>query len=150
MPAYSFFNEDIDVRFDLVLSIDEYKRRMRYDEDGNPYVYADNAGVPDWEYYEAADHTIFHRFDRDIMAGPPAGSHPANYPMCSDAMGCNESQIKEFEAHSIKIGVPTHFNDQGQAILVSKEHRRKYAEARGFTDFDGGYSDPQTKYGERH
>lgn len=68
---------------------------------------------------------------------------PGNWPMKSDAMGVHPDQIPEVEAHSRKVGVPTHFDrETGQAILTSRDHRFKYARAIGMFDRDAGYGDP--------
>ena len=85
------------------------------------------------------------RATRDFVA-EGSKTHPAgNWPMYSDNLGVNPDQIPEVEAHSVAIGIPTHFNSEGQAILTSPGHRKRYAEALGFFDRNGGYSDPQRK-----
>lgn len=72
-------------------------------------------------------------------------STPGNWPMCSDAAGVAESQAKEAMEHAASIGIPTEFNSQGQAVFVSASHRKRYCEAIGLFDRNGGYSDPQRK-----
>jgi len=63
--------------------------------------------------------------------------------MESDAVGVNPTQRIEAMAHAKKIGVPTEFNNEGQAVFTSRMHRKKYCEAIGYFDRNGGYSDPQ-------
>ena len=82
---------------------------------------------------------------RDFAAEAAGGSPPGNWPQYSDAMGVGESQIHEAMAESVKLGVPTEFNQQGQAVFTSARHRKKYAEANGFYDRNAGYSDPLPK-----
>lgn len=67
------------------------------------------------------------------------------YPMESDAMGVHPDQVAEATAHMASVGVPTEFTKTGAAVLTSKGHRKAHAEARGFFDRNGGYSDPQRK-----
>ena len=67
------------------------------------------------------------------------------WPMVSDSMGVSETQIEEAEQHSIKEGVPTHFNELGQAVFNSQSHYKKYAEKYRFFAKNGGYSDPQRR-----
>jgi hypothetical protein len=69
-----------------------------------------------------------------------------SWPMYSDALGVNPDQIDEARAESVRMGVPTDFNKDGQAILESRGHRKKYAEANGMYDRDGGYGDAQPNH----
>jgi hypothetical protein len=61
----------------------------------------------------------------------------------SDAAGVAPSQVKEATDHSRKIGIPTEFTPDGQAIFTSRSHRKRYLEAVGLFDRNGGYGDPQ-------
>ena len=70
---------------------------------------------------------------------------PSCWPMVSDSMGVGEGQQREAEEHSVKQGVPTHFNDIGQAVFESPSHLKKYAEKYEFYSKNGGYSDPQRR-----
>jgi hypothetical protein len=80
---------------------------------------------------------------RDFAAEGKGGFLPANWPMCSDAAGINPDQAVEAHAHSVKIGIPTEFNSEGQAVFTSPHHRKRYCEAIGLYDRNGGYNDPQ-------
>lgn len=82
---------------------------------------------------------------RDFLAEHAKTRPAGNWPMLSDALGVNPDQISEAEAHSRSIGIPTHFTADGRAILESPGHRKRYAEALGFFDRNGGYSDPQRR-----
>lgn len=69
---------------------------------------------------------------------------PSNYPMESDAMGVNPSQIKDQKAADRRLGVPIDYNPHtGAAIYPDKKTRKKHCEAHGFFDRNGTYSDPQ-------
>ena len=82
---------------------------------------------------------------RDFVAEHSDVSHrPGNWPMESEALGVLPSQVKEASEYAEKIGVPTRFTAEGSAIFSSAKHRKDYAEAHGFYDKQGGYSDPQT------
>ena len=83
---------------------------------------------------------------RDFGAeGRKTRSHPGNWPMLSDALGCNESQIQESMDASQRHGCPTRFTSDGRAILTSPGHRKAYAESCGIFDRNGGYGDPQPR-----
>ncbi len=82
---------------------------------------------------------------RDYLAEHVKTRPAGNWPMASDNLGVSPDQIAEAEAHSREIGIPTHFDAEGCAILTSPSHRKRYAEALGFFDRNGGYSDPQRR-----
>lgn len=66
------------------------------------------------------------------------------WPLSSEALGVgtDPAAIKRAEAHSRKIGEPTHFcPETGNAILQNRKHRNRYMEKCGFKDRDGGYGD---------
>ena len=85
--------------------------------------------------------------NRDIAADfRHRRTYPNNYPMESDAAGVLPSQADEAYKESVKRGVPTQFNKEtGCAIFESKGHRKRYCEAVGLFDRNGGYSDPQKR-----
>jgi len=85
----------------------------------------------------------FRRGAKGITPGaPPRIASAANWPLCSDAVGVHPSQRREAYEDSIKRGVPTEFNEQGQAVFTSRQHRKRYCRAIGYHDLDGGYGDP--------
>jgi putative FmdB family regulatory protein len=67
---------------------------------------------------------------------------PGNWPILSDALGCNPSQIQESMEVASKHGVPTEFTPDGRAILTGPAHRKAYARLYGFHDRNGGFGDP--------
>ena len=74
-----------------------------------------------------------------------AGRRKATYPLCSDTLGVHPDQRMDAVRESINLGVPTDFTPDGRAILESKGHRKRYAEALGYFDKDGGYGDPKRR-----
>jgi len=81
----------------------------------------------------------------DKPIGEFGGMMPACWPMTSDSMGVAPDQVQEAIADSIRVGVPTHFDSQGRPVLTSPEHRKRYSEAYGFFDKNGGFSDPRRR-----
>jgi len=67
------------------------------------------------------------------------------FPMLSDAAGVAPHQAKEAEEHSRRIGIPTEFTRDGRARFTDARHRKRYCEAVGLYDRNGGYSDPQRR-----
>jgi hypothetical protein len=78
---------------------------------------------------------------RDYKAEHPKQRYGDTYPLVSEALGVAESQAKQAEAHSRKIGVPTHFDERGRAIFRSRKHRNDYIKKMKFRDRDAGYGD---------
>lgn len=73
---------------------------------------------------------------RGITPGhAPRGHHQACWPMMSDALGVNPDQIASARENLKQQGVPTEFDPRtGQAILTSRGHRKKLAQAIGAVD----------------
>lgn len=67
---------------------------------------------------------------------------PGLWPMVSTSMGVSPRQRKEAYEESVKMGVPTRFDEKGRAVFETRGQRKRYAQAMGFRDNDGGYSDP--------
>lgn len=70
---------------------------------------------------------------------------PGTYPYYSDAMGVHPDQIPECRDYLSKRGVNAQFHPDGRVLVESKGQRKAMAEARGFYDRNGGYSDPQQR-----
>ena len=79
----------------------------------------------------------------DFKKGIVMSRLPSTWPMASDSLGVNPDQAKEAYEESVRQGCPTQFDSEGRAILTSPGHRKRYAEANGIYDLNGGYSDPQ-------
>jgi len=77
--------------------------------------------------------------------GPARRSGCATWPMHSYAAAVHPSQVPEAEAHARSIGIPTSFDKEGEAVFTDPKHRKRYCEAVGLYDRNGGYSDPQRK-----
>lgn len=83
-------------------------------------------------------------FERDVAADHRQFKNtPGNWPMYCDASGVNPDQIPEAIAHAKSLGVSCDFTKDGRAIFTSPGHRKRYLEAHGFFDRNGGYGDPQ-------
>ena len=65
-----------------------------------------------------------------------------NWPMVSTAAGVAASQATEAMVEAKQMGVPTDFTPDGDAIFTSRQHRKRYCQAVGLHDRNGGYSDP--------
>jgi hypothetical protein len=78
---------------------------------------------------------------RDFQAEAPTKHTPGNWPMHSYAAGVSPDQRKEAYEASVKAGVPTYFDENGDAVFKSRAHRKKYCEAVGLYDRDAGYGD---------
>lgn len=89
-------------------------------------------------------------YEVDGVFGPHDTPHPRDcwaqkggrWPILSDSIGVHPDQIEEARAESIRIGIPTDFTPDGRAILRTPGHRKRYVQAHGMHDNDGGYSDP--------
>ena len=67
----------------------------------------------------------------------------ALWPKRSYAMGCPPEHQPEMRSQLESVGVKCDFDPvTGDAILLSRRHRRDVARAMGLHDKSGGYSDP--------
>lgn len=123
MPQYCYRMPDNSIRI-LMMSVEEKATRERSDKS----MVFENGLVGQRDY--KAEHGNFQHC-------------PGNWPMYSDAAGVGEDQVEEATKHSREIGIPTDFTPDGRAIFTSPGHRKKYCEAIGMFDRNGGYSDPQ-------
>lgn len=79
----------------------------------------------------------------EIKMPTRASRRKATYPLKSETLGVHSSQRMDAIQESIDVGVPTDFTPDGKAVLESPGHRKRYAEALGYFDKDGGYGDPR-------
>ena len=70
---------------------------------------------------------------KDILATGRAPGVVGLLPTHSEARGCALDQVKEFEAESIKAGVPTSF-DGGIAHFENSAQLKRYDKAFNFTN----------------
>jgi len=82
---------------------------------------------------------------KEVLESGSFNTISTGWPFHSDALGVHPDQAKEAYAESVAMGCPTKFDSEGRAILESREHRKKYCEANGMFDRDGGYGDAQPK-----
>ena len=92
---------------------------------------------------KAVTEAEFHEAIPSKPGMPGGGTFPSNYPMYSDAVGCNPDHRFDMMAKFDKMGIPTQVDEQGRCVFESASHRREHCQRRGFLDRDGGYSDPQ-------
>jgi hypothetical protein len=71
---------------------------------------------------------------------------PGNYPYWSDALAVPPDDIQRTTELYRKKGISATFNREGQLLIEGPRQRKRLAEARGFYDRNGGYSDPSLKY----
>lgn len=62
------------------------------------------------------------------------GQTPAGWPMVSNSLGVHPKQRKEAIDQAARLGVPTEFNERGQAVLRDPMHRKRLTRALGFQD----------------
>ena len=79
---------------------------------------------------------------RDFQTDFGKKSHCGNWPMASYAAGVNPKQIPEMREFDKEHGVPTDYTSEGDPIMKSPAHRRKYCEAHGLFDRNAGLNDP--------
>lgn len=78
---------------------------------------------------------------RDYRAEHPIQHHADLYPKTSSSCGVSKSQIKQAEAHSRKVGVPTHYNERGDPMFTSRTHQNDFLKATGRRNNDPGWGD---------
>jgi hypothetical protein len=124
MPFYCYRKENGEV-IELFMTVAEMEKFQ--DKEGNA-VFRDE------------------KIKRDIISEQrEVPSTAGNWPQESDALGVHPSQVAQARQESIRLGVPTEFTSDGQAILTSASHRKQFAEALGYYDRNAGYNDPLPK-----
>jgi hypothetical protein len=124
MSTYCFRVVDTDEPVELVLPMGEHQKLARLD---GTYELPD--GRRAWRDFEAE------------MVGKRSGG--SGWPMWSDAMGCDPSQIPEMSASLKKMtGMTPEFHPEtGELKCNSRGQRRAYMRAMGLHDRNGGYGD---------
>lgn len=88
---------------------------------------------------------VFHfdsKLGKIVEGRSPQQRRTTKWPIHSDSMGVAPSQAKDLEKFLASRGVPTEVDSDGNPVLTGPRHRKRVAEARGFYDRNGGYSDP--------
>ncbi len=98
------------------------------------------ADIP--EFIEA-EGEVCHRC-REAEYASQQGARPDTWPMISRALAVHPTQREEYAKFAKENGVPTDFDPMGHPVFSDKNHRKRYAELVGATDFDGGYGDPHS------
>jgi hypothetical protein len=121
MPTYCFRRRDTGQTVELVMPMSRLKNTVRLP-----------GGVK-------ADR------DRNAELADMVRTPPGNWPLLSDAAGCHPKQRVHMMREAKRMGVPTDFTRDGQAVFTSARHRKRYCEKIGLFDRNGGHSDPQPK-----
>ncbi len=148
MPIYCFEHCESGEPVELVMDFAEHTERVHEDllvlSDDE---LADIAVLKDMPLGEITDEArLCHRdIGADFQKRAWRGGC-ATWPMASEALGVMQGQQEEAYDQSVHLGVPTHFDSEGNAELRDRDHRRRLMEATGHFDKDGGYGDVQPKY----
>lgn len=119
MPAYCFTCPDCNADFERIAPVSKARTTVACTVCGGKAL----------RDYVREHHGVAHK--------------PGNWPMVSDAAGVHPDQVVEAAQEAEKRGVPTEFNSSGQAVFTSPLHRKRFCEAHGMYDKNGGYSDPR-------
>jgi len=80
--------------------------------------------------------------DRDYRAEQTGFRNtPGNWPMVCWAAGGNPEDIPAMRKVDAEHGVPTDYTSDGDPILISPAHKKKYLRAHGLYDRNASYSD---------
>lgn len=74
-------------------------------------------------------------------SGPYANPLWAGGAWVSDALMVHPSQRQEAIEWSKKVGVPTHYREDGTPEVLDRNHRKQLLKAHGMHDNRGGYGD---------
>lgn len=144
MPVYCYRQEETGDLIEEVMTCEEMEKREveRYDDVLGRFrkcIIKEKEVLSDTGL-EKGEEIIYWR---DVVSEQKGvKSFPKNYPQHSDAMGCHPEDAQEAYNESVKMGIPTKFDNEGRAIFESAGHRKQYCEAFGFGDKNAGYSDP--------
>lgn len=78
---------------------------------------------------------------RDLQAELCGGHHASCWPMVSEAMQINPTQIGEFKEFNKKSGVSVDYTADGSPIFTSRDQRRAYMRLHQYYDRNAGYGD---------
>jgi hypothetical protein len=77
---------------------------------------------------------------RGLEPGVSMVAPPGNWPMTLWAAGVHPDQIKEAQDYCGQMGVSTHYNADGDPIITSQGHFKKFCRANGLFDKLGSFS----------
>lgn len=84
------------------------------------------------------------KYERDFAAENAGRTFLGDlWPQTSDSLGCNPKQRKQYARAAAEAGIPTEYNELGQAVLHSRDHRQRLMKFAGLQDFggcDGGWA----------
>lgn len=73
--------------------------------------------------------------------GVPGGHPPSCWPMKSEALACDPTQVAEMNARNAASGVGATYRDDGMCVIQSRRERKRLLKLEGFHDKSGGYGD---------
>lgn len=80
-----------------------------------------------------------------VGVGKKGNTHATGvFVMRSDALGINPDQRVEAMKADAELGCSIEYDEIGRAVFRSKKQYRRYAEAHGFMDRNGGYESPRS------
>lgn len=144
MPVYCYRREDNGKLVEQVMTVAEMEKKQEEHYDDIEGYCRKGIWVDKNDEDECEEKVFAFRDIETEQKGTM--SFPGNWPLYSDAMGCNPDDAKEAYEDSVRAGVPTRFDvpgKEGMAEFLSPGHRKRYCEAFGFHDRNAGYSDPQ-------
>jgi hypothetical protein len=81
------------------------------------------------------------RMNRDFQADMGKQTHGDCWGYASYAAGVSPSEVPAMREVDRRAGVITDYSPDGDPIMRSRAHRKKYLAAHGLHDRNGGYSD---------
>lgn len=131
MPVYCYTREDTGELVELVMTVAQKAKRERTDKS-----------------IRRRDGVVLRRDIGAEHSRAPLVMPSGNWPQVSDALAVSPRQRREAHEHSVKIGVPTDYNRDGQPVWTDRAHKKRFGEATGFFDRDAGYGDAQPGSGK--
>lgn len=104
---------------------------IRWDKDEAMHFYLDGQEVTEGEFRRGIP-------DRE---GVPGGHLPACWPMTSEALACDPSQVGEMNERNRAAGIGARYTPAGDCVIGSRGDRKKLLKREGFHDNSGGYGD---------
>lgn len=87
--------------------------------------------------------TLYHDIAGDQSTSRMREATAYARPLVGFAAGVHPSQVPAMMERDKKHGIPTQYTKDGCPLFTSAQHRKRYCEAHGLYDRNGGYSDPR-------
>lgn len=72
---------------------------------------------------------------------PPGGTPTTGWPMVSEALAVDPSQVGEANARARRHGIPVHYDAGGFCHIPDRAARKKLLRLENLKDNNGGYGD---------